>query len=77
MATTFCIKYRSPGSVSVGRTPSPSLIKGVLQHPQIEDVIEVKRARLEADKKRREAMKEERKRFFVELKGFQESKKSE
>ena len=75
--TTFCIKYRSPGSVSVGRSPSPTLIKEVLQHPQIEDVVNVKRVRLEVAKQRREQVKEERKRFFEELKGFQESKKSE
>ena len=69
--TTFCIKYRSPGSVSVGRSPSPTLIKEVLQHPQIEDVVNVKRVRLEVAKQRREQVKEERKRFFEELKGFQ------
>ena len=62
--TTFCIKYRSPGSVSVGRSPSPTLIKEVLQHPQIEDVVNVKRVRLEVAKQRREQVKEERKRFL-------------
>ena len=67
---------RSPGSVSFGRTPEPTIVQGVLQHSQFAEVVKMKRTRLEEARARREKMKEERQSFFMELKGLQESKKA-
>ena len=57
--TFYIIDYRSPGSVSIGRTVDPSLVAGVLQHGELKTVIEAKRKQFEAKREANRAKREE------------------